>query len=129
MFDCNDLLNAAESRAVTMPDGRVQQVTMSRAGWTSFDDLCDDEFFCAQDLMEYALWYCDCSPEKRKGRNFGGWLELAMMKVQERLRQNEQSLAAFHRFCVRQPSDDEGLRRIDEEARRIRDQRAADRPD
>lgn len=116
IFDQETLLNAAESRPIIMPGGRTQSITMTRAGWTSFDDLAADEFFDAETLIDYA----DHLRGEDTEHEFGYWLEHAMMRVQERQREDEQSLAAFNRFCAHQPRNDEGLRRIEEEVHRLR---------
>ena len=119
IFDQHELLSTPETRMLAMPDGRRQPVTMTRAGWTSFDDLAADEFFDAQTLIEYAM---HCRGDDTS-RGFGHWLEHAMMRVQQRQRQDEQLLADFHRFCARQPQTREGLRRIKEKAKRIQHMR------
>ncbi len=119
IFDQDNLLNAAEIRSIPLPNGLVKSVTMTRAGWTSFDDLAGDEFFDAETLIDYA----DHIRGDDTKNCFGFWLEHAMMCVQEGQRQDEQSLAAFNRFCARQPRNDEGIRRIEEEALRIKARR------
>lgn len=106
-----------------MPDGQRQSVTTTRAAWTSFDDLAADEFFDAETLIDYADHLRGDDTE----HEFGYWLEHAMMCVQKRQRRDEQSLATFNRFCARQPKNDEGLRRIEEEAQRLRNERVVAR--
>lgn len=121
IFDQHELLSTPETRVLAMPDGRRQPVTMTRAGWRSFDDLAADEFFDARTLIEYAMHYRGDDTS----RGFGEWLEHAVMRVQQRQRQDEQLIAEFHRFCARQPQTKEGLRRIEEEAKRMHRVRAA----
>jgi|GEM_PF-5642562 len=125
LFDQNALLNAKESRIITLPDGQRQSVTMTRAGWTSFDDLAAGEFFDAETLIDYADHLRGKDSEKNAEFGFGYWIEHSMMRVQERQRQDEQSLAEFNRFCARQPRNNEGLRRIEEKAQRMKAERAA----
>lgn len=121
IFDQDALLNTPEIRPLSMPDGRTRSVTMTRAGWTSFDDLAAIEYFDAETLIEYAL-HCRGDDTTKE---FDHWLEHTMMRVQERQRQDEQLLADFHRYCARQPRNAEGLRRIEEAAQRLQSVRAA----
>lgn len=125
IFDQDALINTAESRVITLHNGQPRSVTMSRAAWTSFDDLAADEYFDAETLVDYANHLRSDDTK----HDFGYWLEHAMMRVQERQRRDEHSLAEFNRFCARQPRNEEGLRRIEEEAQRMRDEREAARRD
>jgi hypothetical protein len=121
IFDQCALLSRLEARLLDMPDGQRHPVSMTRAGWTSFDDLATNEYFDAETLIEYAQ-YCRGDDTTKE---FGEWLEHALMRVQERQRRDEQLLAEFYQFCASQPQTKYGMRRIEEAAQRLRDARTA----
>lgn len=116
LFDPDRLRCSLQTRTLVLPDGQRTPVEMTAEVWNAFDDIVARDHFCAEHLIEYAFDRAGIYPNKPPG----DLLEEAVLRTQQRLRLDRESLSEFNRFCAQQPRTDEGMRMIQEEAERIR---------
>ncbi|MCA9303407.1 MAG: hypothetical protein KC996_04730 [Phycisphaerales bacterium] len=116
LFDPDRLPSSLQTRTIVLPDRQRALVEMTAEAWNAFDDIVAREHFCAEDLIEYAFERAGEHPNKPPG----DLLEEAVLRTQQRLRLDRESLSEFNRFCARQSNTEEGLRAISAEAERLR---------